>query len=271
MYDPLYHTHSLKDTKLDGEQDDVKKEDKTCYENDSQVLDDSDLDHYEEEMKQQRFPESVNLLLTAPTGKAANLLGKRADSPSYTLHQVIFSYRALDPDTEWKHRNVNTLVVDECSLVAVTTFAFLIQLLLENAKLRRIVLLGDVRQLPSIEPGNFLEDVFQSLSRLGCGIELRNNHRAESQIVIDNATRISKKIYPEFVAEKFTLLPVPEGNPAETGDDLVNDGMYKISPKRFGILYLCIRETSKWVLLKTVRTQMKCSIMLHFIWVYIVC
>lgn len=67
----------------------------------------------------------------------------------------------------WTHRNVNTLVVDECSLVAVTTFAFLIELLLNHAKLRKVVLLGDIRQLPSIEPGNFLADIFSSLSRLG--------------------------------------------------------------------------------------------------------
>lgn len=67
----------------------------------------------------------------------------------------------------WKHENVNTLVVDECSLVSVSTFSFLIELLLEHAQLKRIVLLGDVRQLPSIEPGNFLADTFSSLSRLG--------------------------------------------------------------------------------------------------------
>ena len=218
-------SNSSKNTNLGKEKTEAKKEDSACFTCDCEPLDNSDLYDYDEEMKRKSYPESVNLLLTAPTGKAANLLGKRADSPSYTLHQVIFSYRALEPNTEWKHKDVNTLVVDECSLVAVTTFAFLIQLLIENANLRRIVLLGDVRQLPSIEPGNFLDDLFQSLSRLGCGVELRRNHRAESQIVVDNATRISKKIYPEFVEEKFTLLTVPEGNPAETGDDLVNDGM----------------------------------------------
>ena len=36
-------------------------------------------------------------------------------------------------------------------------------------------------------------------------------------------------------------------------------------------LTLCIRETPKRVLLQTVKTQIKCSIMLHFIWVYTVC
>ena len=201
----------------------AKDEMSSTTKDDCDVLEDSDMFDYRE-MEQQRCPPSVNLLLTAPTGKAANLLGKRADSPSYTLHQVIFSYRNYDPAVGWKHKDVNTLVVDECSLVAVTTFAFLIEVLIQEAKLRRIVLLGDVRQLPSIEPGNFLDDLFQSLSRIGCGVELRNNHRAESQIVVDNATSISKRNYPLFVPEKFMLLKVPESNPAETGDDLVNDG-----------------------------------------------
>ena len=36
------------------------------------------------------------------------------------------------------------------------------------------------------------------------------------------------------------------------------------------LLTLCIRETPKQVLLHTVKTQMKCSIMLHFIRVYTV-
>ena len=37
------------------------------------------------------------------------------------------------------------------------------------------------------------------------------------------------------------------------------------------MLTLCIRETPKHVLLQTVKTQMKCSIMLHLIRVYTVC
>ena len=197
----------------------------------NQAMDDSDMFDYREP-EQLKQPRSVSLLLTAPTGKAANLLGRRANHPSYTLHQVIFSFRNHNPNIgPWKHEDVNTLVVDECSLVAVTTFAFLIGILIDHAQLRRIVLLGDVRQLPSIEPGNFLSDLFQSLNRLGCGVELRKNHRAESQIVVDNATNISEKSYPVFVSDKFTLLKVPESNPTETGDDLVNDGKYRNDPK----------------------------------------
>ena len=49
------------------------------------------------EESEDKCPEDVNILLTAPTGKAANLLGKRADLSSCTLHQVIWSYRMLKP------------------------------------------------------------------------------------------------------------------------------------------------------------------------------
>ncbi|XP_053398200.1 DNA helicase B-like [Mercenaria mercenaria] len=169
--------------------------------------------------EKEECPEKIELLLTAPTGKAANLLGKRAKCASFTLHQVIYSYRNQKNDNPWKHKDVNTLVVDECSLVSVSTFSFLIELLQEHAQLRKIVLLGDVRQLPSIEPGNFLSDTFISLARIGCAVELRNNHRAESARIIDNATRISKKIYPEFHPEQFSLRKLPYANPSSSGDD----------------------------------------------------
>lgn len=58
-------------------------------------------------------------------------------------------------------------------------------------------LLGDVRQLPSIEPGNLLQDLFETLKPRKCAIELRTNHRAESELIVDNATRYSRtKIVP---------------------------------------------------------------------------
>lgn len=46
---------------------------------------------------------------------------------------------------------------------------------------------GDVRQLPSIQPGNILYDLFDSLKPVGWAIEMRTNHRAESQLIVENA------------------------------------------------------------------------------------
>ena len=99
---------------------------------------------------------SSDVLLVAATGKAANVLGRRTGLQAFTLHQVIFSYRAwrqsdFRSQVGWKFDSVRALVVDESSLVAVTTFYSLISKVLPS--LQKVVLLGDILQLPSILPG----------------------------------------------------------------------------------------------------------------------
>ncbi|KAM4038152.1 DNA helicase B isoform 2-T2 [Anomaloglossus baeobatrachus] len=146
----------------------------------------------------------IRVLLTAPTGKAAFLLKKKTGLPAATLHQVTCSYSAwkkLDNEKiKWKFSQVEALVVDEASLVSVRIFSAVLKLLYCHGRLAKLVILGDVRQLPSIEPGNLLADVFAGLSRLNWAIELKTNHRAESQLIVDNATRISHQCNVEFDA-----------------------------------------------------------------------
>nr|XP_048274106.1 DNA helicase B [Myodes glareolus] len=147
---------------------------------------------------------AVEVLLTAPTGKAAGLLRQKTDLPAYTLCQVSYSFyfwKKLKGDKAWKFSTVRVLVVDEGSLVSVGILKSVLKLLCEHAKLSKLIILGDVRQLPSIEPGNMLQDVFETLRSRGCAIELKTNHRTESQLIVDNATRISRRQFPEFDAE----------------------------------------------------------------------
>ncbi|XP_075810234.1 DNA helicase B isoform X2 [Microtus pennsylvanicus] len=150
---------------------------------------------------------AVEVLLTAPTGKAAGLLRQRTDLPAYTLYQVNYSFyywKKLKVDKPWKFSTVRVLVVDEGSLVSVGIFKSVLKLLCEHAKLSKLIILGDIRQLPSIEPGNMLQDVFETLRSRGCAIELKTNHRTESQLIVDNATRISRRQFPRFDAELNT-------------------------------------------------------------------
>ncbi|MBW03797.1 DNA helicase B, partial [Eschrichtius robustus] len=66
---------------------------------------------------------------------------------------------------------------------------------------QNLIILGDIRQLPSIEPGNLLKDLFETLKSRNCAVELKTNHRAESELIVDNATRISRRQFPTFDAE----------------------------------------------------------------------
>ncbi|OXB75735.1 UNVERIFIED_CONTAM: hypothetical protein H355_012659, partial [Colinus virginianus] len=155
--------------------------------------------HWESENTCTKNP--LNVLLTAPTGRAASLLSEKTKLPAYTLHQIIYSYkswRQTEKEVPWKFSTVTVLIVDEGSLVSVHILSLVLRLLCEHAQLAKLIILGDTRQLPSIEPGNMLADIFNSLKSRGLSVELRTNHRAESQLIVDNATRISLRKLPEF-------------------------------------------------------------------------
>ena len=95
-------------------------------------------------------------------------------------------------------------------MVSVELFSMLLKTLLNNSKLRKIVLLGDHLQLPSVEPGNFMEDLYMALKPTGLSIDLTNNHRSEGHLIFENAQRISNQQLPIFDKTKGFSLVVPE-------------------------------------------------------------
>ncbi|NWY42897.1 HELB helicase, partial [Sylvia atricapilla] len=162
----------------------------------------------------------LNVLFTAPTGRATSLLREKTQLPAYTLHQIIYSFKSWRQSEQaqpWKFSGVTVLIVDEGSLVSVHILSLVLKLLCEHAQLAKLIILGDTRQLPSIDPGNMLADIFEGLKPRGFSVELRTNHRAESQLIVDNASRISHRQFPEFDEvlkvsawnEEMTM-PIPE-------------------------------------------------------------
>ncbi|KAM9293058.1 DNA helicase B [Morus bassanus] len=143
----------------------------------------------------------LNVLFTAPTGRAASLLSEKTKLPAYTLHQIIYSFKSWKQGERvhpWKFSTVTILIVDEGSLVSVHILSLVLKLLREHAQLAKLIILGDTRQLPSIDPGNMLADIFEGLKSRGFSVELQTNHRAESQLIVDNASRISHRKLPHF-------------------------------------------------------------------------
>lgn len=171
-----------------------------------------------EELDRKLSPDDISeepeILLTAPTGKAASLLGKKCDLSSHTIHSVIYSHMVWKKtvkyeysEAKWKFASTEMLVVDECSMVAVTIIARLLEILLKDSRLCKVVLVGDIRQLPSIEPGNFFEDTFKIAEEQGLGVDLKTNHRVDEggKSIVKNAKRISRMKMPKFDEETYTL------------------------------------------------------------------
>ncbi|XP_055506783.1 LOW QUALITY PROTEIN: DNA helicase B-like [Leucoraja erinacea] len=159
------------------------------------------------------------VLFTAPTGKAASLLKKKTGFNAYTLHQVMWSFSFAKYSKEkpkvfdWMFSEVQVLIVDEGSLVSVKTLSTVLKSLMKYANLKKLIILGDIRQLPSIEPGNMFKDIYFSLYNIGWAIDLSINHRAESQLIVENAARIAeiglKSTYKKL--EYDAVLPISSG------------------------------------------------------------
>uniref|UniRef100_A0A671N2X4 DNA helicase B-like n=1 Tax=Sinocyclocheilus anshuiensis TaxID=1608454 RepID=A0A671N2X4_9TELE len=158
----------------------------------------------------------VEVLLTAPTGRAASLLTKRTGFTAYTVHQVLPNYtdQSGNPQ-EWMFSKVRVLVVDEGSLVSVQILHSILSMLTKHSKLQKFIILGDVRQLPSIEPGSTLCDLFEGLQKVRWAIEMRTNHRAESELMVRNMGK--KMSYHPLEFDAIIKMTNPSTVPSDKG------------------------------------------------------
>ena len=144
------------------------------------------------------------VLYVAPTGKAASVMKKRTKKEAFTIHHILASFKAYKNSGKtktkpWKYANTTILAIDESSMVSVELFSTLMRYLpMAWRNFKKIVLLGDIHQLPSIDPGNFMADLHKALLSHGCVTELKTNHRSEGSLIFDNAKAILKGQMPKF-------------------------------------------------------------------------
>ncbi len=126
--------------------------------------------------------------LAAPTGRAAKRMTEATSRDAVTLHRLL----EFDPKTgdfgrdDQNPLDLAALVVDESSMVDLQLFAALLSALPTGA---RLVLVGDVDQLPSVGPGAVLRDIIDS--RVVPTARLTAVFRqAEGSRIVENAHRI---------------------------------------------------------------------------------
>ena len=98
------------------------------------------------------------ILLCAPTGRAAKRLSEATGFPAYTVHRA-FGLWSEEDEEDSKVRDLELVILDECSMMDMWMAAQVIcRIPLET----KLVLVGDSAQLPSVGPGNVLQEVIQS-------------------------------------------------------------------------------------------------------------
>ncbi len=159
-------------------------------------------------------PES-NILLLAPTGKAAKRMEESTGVKAYTTHRGLnYNPEQIKAHEGFGFNRNNQLeedliIIDETSMVDINLFYRLISAVKDTSKL---VIVGDVNQLPSIGPGEILNDLINS--------EIVNTYRletiyrqAEESYIIKLAHSILKGELPADFEDKHSqFMFVEDGN-----------------------------------------------------------
>ena len=175
----------------------------------------------------------VNLLLCAPTGRAAKRMTEATGFEAKTIHRLL----EVDPKGGGFKRSAENpldcelLVIDETSMVDVMLMTALMKALPDDAAL---LIVGDIDQLPSVGPGQVLADIIQSEAIPVVRLTEVFRQAASSKI-ITAAHKINKGQTPD--------LSKPEGDSdfyfvnavdPEAAVPLIVDLVKTRIPKRFG-------------------------------------
>ena len=105
----------------------------------------------------QNSKKHVNIKLCALAGKAATRMSEATGMEASTIHRLL----GYNPETGWKYNehnplSVDLLIVDEFSMVDIVLFERLMKAISTDTV---VILTGDKDQLPSVDPGQVLEDL----------------------------------------------------------------------------------------------------------------
>lgn len=143
----------------------------------------------------------AEILLAAPTGRAAKRLAETTGMEAKTIHRLL----EVKPPEGYQRNEENplqgdVLIVDECSMIDIMLMYNLLKAIPDSMT---VILVGDVDQLPSVGAGNVLRDIIDSdcfpVVRL-----TRIFRQAQTSRIIMNAHRVNKGQMPDLSNGKNT-------------------------------------------------------------------
>ncbi len=156
--------------------------------------------------------EGMDILLAAPTGRAAKRMTEATGYEARTIHRMLEINGGMEDGSRASfERNgenpleADVVIIDEMSMVDI----YLFQSLLEAVSVgTRLILVGDVDQLPSVGPGQVLRDLIESNCFSTVMLKKIYRQAGESDIVM-NAHRINmgQKIALNNKSKDFFFLP----------------------------------------------------------------
>lgn len=177
-------------------------------------------------------------LLAAPTGRAAKRLSEATGEQAKTIHRLLeFGYSAEEgmrfQRDEERPLDADAVIIDEASMLDIVLFNHLLKALQPGTKL---ILVGDVDQLPPVGAGQVLRDLIESQAVVVARLT-EVYRQAASSLIVTNAHRINRGQWPRWNQPDgdFFWIDAPDTEAAaQTVRDLVTDrlpGYYGLDPR----------------------------------------
>lgn len=173
----------------------------------------------------------LEILCAAPTGRAAKRMSEATGKEAKTIHRLL-EYK---PDAGFTFNEDNplhgdVLIVDECSMIDIMLMHSLLKAVPDNM---RLILVGDIDQLPSVGAGNVLSDIIDS----GVVPVVRLTHifrQALSSRIVTNAHKVNRGEFPDTTNGKESdFFFIEQTNPEQAAAEIVNIVKNRI-PKAYG-------------------------------------
>lgn len=108
--------------------------------------------------------EGLDFMLAAPTGRAAKRMSETTGYEARTIHRMLELNGGVEGNAGFERNESNPLeadaiIIDEMSMVDITLMNSLLKAIAPSA---RLVLVGDINQLPSVGPGSVLKDMIDA-------------------------------------------------------------------------------------------------------------
>ncbi len=154
--------------------------------------------------------QGMDLLLAAPTGRAAKRMSEATGFEAKTIHRLLEVGGGMDGGRAVFQRNedapleADVVIIDEMSMVDILLFQALMKAIVPGT---RLILVGDVDQLPSVSPGQVLRDILESGCYPGIRLEKIFRQAMDSDIVV-NAHKINhgEQIRLDTASKDFLFL-----------------------------------------------------------------
>ena len=137
--------------------------------------------------------EGLDIFLAAPTGRAAKRMSETTGFEARTIHRMLELNGGVDGAAGFERNEQNPLetdvvIIDEMSMVDISLMHALLRAVQVGT---RLILVGDVNQLPSVGPGSVLRDIIRSHE---CNVVMLTKifRQASTSDIIVNAHKINQ-------------------------------------------------------------------------------